>query len=250
MIYENTYHVGARDTDPFGQCRPSSLMDFLQEAATEAALELQVSREEMINRYHVFWMLARIWYRLDSPVFWNDEITVRTWHRGGKGVSMYRDFDLFRNGKPIGEAVSLWVLADLETRKLFRLSNIPEFDSTSGCEHCKERMLSKLRVPVPLKPVATRVLQYSDADVNGHVNNVRYADFACDALKLHQLGTGAYVSSVQLGYLKECGPGEQLQLSAGQGDGIWFVQGDGEEGTARFDAALTLSPLDSLRKKA
>ena len=64
MYYENTYRVGARDVDPFNQCRPSSMMDFLQEAATEAAVELHVSREEMVARYHVFWMLARIWYRL------------------------------------------------------------------------------------------------------------------------------------------------------------------------------------------
>lgn len=43
MYYENTYRVGARDVDPFNQCRPSSMMDFLQEAATEAAVELHVS---------------------------------------------------------------------------------------------------------------------------------------------------------------------------------------------------------------
>ena len=50
MYYENTYRVGARDVDPFNQCRPSSMMDFLQEAATEAAVELHVSREEMVAR--------------------------------------------------------------------------------------------------------------------------------------------------------------------------------------------------------
>lgn len=243
MIYENTYRVGARDTDPFNQCRPSSLMDFLQEAATEAAVELHVSREEMLRNYNVFWMLARIWYRLDKPLFWNDAITVRTWHRGGKGVSMYRDFDLLRNGEPVGEAVSLWVLADWETRKLFRLSQIREFDSTSGGDRCKKRTLSKLRVPVSLKPAGDRLLRYSDADVNGHVNNVRYADFTCDALELHKLGSNSFVSSLQLGYLKECGPGEILRISAGQGENMWYVQGDGEEGNARFDGALTLSPL-------
>lgn len=101
MYYENTYRVGARDVDPFNQCRPSSMMDFLQEAATEAAVELHVSREEMVARYHVFWMLARIWYRLDRPVCWDERVTIRTWHRGSRGASMYRDFDLLMDGKPI-----------------------------------------------------------------------------------------------------------------------------------------------------
>ena len=76
MYYENTYRVGARDVDPFNQCRPSSMMDFLQEAATEAAVEFHVSREEMVARYHVFWMLARIWYRLDRPVCWDERLSL------------------------------------------------------------------------------------------------------------------------------------------------------------------------------
>lgn len=245
MYFEETYRVGARDTDPFGLCRPSSLMDFLQETATKAAIALHASREEMIARYNAFWMLARAWYRLDQPVGWDDRLTIRTWHRGGKGVSMYRDFDILRDGAPIGEAVNVWVLAGLETRKLCRLAEIEEFDGTSGGALCKTRLLPKLRVPVQLGGGEVRALHYSDCDVNGHVNNVRYADFACDALHLQRLGAGRYVSSVQLGYLKECRAGESLTLSTGCRDGVWYVQGDGGEGKARFDAALTLSPLDN-----
>ena len=51
MFYEETYRVGARDTDPFNQCRPSSVLNFLQEAATRAAGELGVSREEIVDKY-------------------------------------------------------------------------------------------------------------------------------------------------------------------------------------------------------
>ena len=133
MYYEATFQVGARDTDLFGQCRPSAMMDFLQEAATGAAVALHVSREEMLRSHGVFWMLARIWYRLDAPVFWNERLTVQTWHRGGShGASMYRDFDLFRDGVRIGEGVSLWVLADAETRKLRRVSDLPAPPAGSG----------------------------------------------------------------------------------------------------------------------
>lgn len=157
---------------------------------------------------------------------------------------MYRDFDLLMDGKPIGEAVSVWVLADLDTHKLFRLGNVREFDDTSGGALCKEKLLPRLKVPVPLVPTQARALHYSDTDVNGHVNNVRYADFACDALEMQRLGQGRFVSSVQIGYLKECRAGETIRLSTGCANGTWYVQGDGEEGKPRFDAALTMSPLD------
>ena len=62
--------------------------------------------------------------------------------------------------------------------------------------------------------------------------------------KPERLG-GSFVSSAQLGYLKECRAGERLRLSAGTDNGTWYVQGDGPEGRPRFDAALTLSPLDN-----
>ena len=79
--------------------------------------------------------------------------------------------------------------------------------------------------------------------MNGHVNNVRYADLTCDVLDLQTRGKGQYVSSLQLGYLKECKAGETLRLSTGQADGIWYVRGDGPDGVPRFDAALELSPI-------
>lgn len=250
MYHEKRVQVEARDTDLFGLCRPSSLLDFLQETATEAADILHVGREEMIEKHHMFWMLARMWYRLDRPLFWKDVLTVRTWHRGSKGASMYRDFDLFREGESVGEAVSVWVLADFTTHRLCRLETLQELEDTSGGSLCKTKLLPKLRLPGSLTPVEQRFLHYSDCDINGHVNNVRYADFACDALRLDQMGSGSFVSSVQLGYLKECRAGESLRLSTGTFDGTWYVQGDGPEERPRFDAALTLSPLDNPRNGA
>ena len=243
MYFEKTYQVDSRDADPQGLCRPSSLLGYLQEAATRAAMDLGVARETMLERYNAFWMMARIWYRLEKPVYWDDPILVRTWHRGGKGASMYRDFDLFRNGEHIGEAVSVWVLADLDTRELFRLSKAVEFEGTSGGELCKTKILSKVRIPGPLTPEEARKLHYSDADINAHVNNVRYADFACDALHLETLGRGKYVSELQIGYLAECKPGETIEMSAGCFDDKWFVEGKGPEGAARFDVSVLLSAI-------
>lgn len=243
MYYEDTYRVGARDTDPFNQCRPSSMLNFLQEAATLAAVELHASRDEVAEKYRCFWMLVRLWYRLDKPLYWDDRLTVRTFHRGGKGVSMYRDFDLYRNGEPIGEAVSTWVMADLDTHKLLRLSDMEEFAGTTGGPLCKSVKLHRLPMPDQMRAAEERLLHYSDTDINGHVNNVRYADFACDAIHLEREGAGKFVSSFQISYLKECRPGESITLSAGQRDGTWCAVGADSAGVRRFESAITLENI-------
>ena len=243
MYYEDTYTVCSRDTDPFNQCRPSAILNFLQEAATRAAIDLHVSRWEMEEQYNCFWMLARLRYQLDKPIFWNDALTVRTFHRGNRGAALYRDFDLYRDGEWIGEAVSTWVLADLDNRKLLRLGQVAQLVDTTGGELCKSALLHKVRLPEGLRPAENRLLHYSDCDINGHVNNVRYADFACDAVHLEREGADRFVSSLQISYLKECRPGETIALSAGQEEGAWYVRGADQTGTDRFNASLTLDSL-------
>ena len=243
MYYEKDYVVDSRDIDPWYRCRPSGLTGMLQEAATQAACALHVSRDETMDKYHCFWMLARMWYRLDRPLSWGDRVTIRTWHRGAKGASTYRDFDLYVDGRPVGEAVSTWVLADVDTRKLFRMSGLEEFQGTDGGELCKEKTLSGLRLPQDMEKAEDRLMHYSDTDVNGHVNNVRYVDFLCDALHMEDLGPDRFVSSLQVGYLAECRAGETLELYTGRADGLWYVRGTDAAGKHRFDGAVELGDV-------
>ena len=115
VYYEDIYRVDSRDLDLFGHCRPSALLGHLQEAATQAACAIGVSRDEVVGRYHAFWMLARIRYELKRPLYWDEPLKLKTWHRGGRAAMMYREFDLSVNGEPVGQALSAWVLADLGT---------------------------------------------------------------------------------------------------------------------------------------
>lgn len=235
--------MDTRAVDLYNCCRPSALLGILQEAATDAAVVIHASRSEIVPKYHAFWMLARVWFGLDRPLRWNERLTVTTWHRGGKGAAMYRDFDLAVEGARVGEAVSTWVLADIDTHKLRRLSCIPDFADTGGGVLCKEKLLGKLRLPEGLALAERRRLHYSDTDINGHVNNSKYADYVCDALHMERLGRGHFVSSLQLGYLAECLPGEEISLLAGEQDGNYYVRGADTEHVARFDAVLTLGQV-------
>lgn len=244
MYFEGGYPIDSRDVDPWNHCKPSGLMGILQEAAVAAACELHASRPEMMEKYNLFWMLARMWYRLDRPLKWNETLNIRTWHRGGSGASSYRDFDLFVDGKPVGEAVSVWVLADADTHRLARMSKIEEFQGTDGGELCKDKSLSRFKLPQEMAAADHRAMHYSDTDINGHVNNVRYADFICDAIRMDQLGQDFYVSALQVDYLAECMAGETITLFTGEQDGLRYVRGADTAGKSRFEGAVTLTPLD------
>ena len=242
-VYEMDLRVDSRDVDLFNQCRPSAVLGLLQEAATQAALSLGVSGPQVLEKYNCLWMITRIWYELEAPLRWNNPVTVKTWHRGVSGVSSYRDFDLYRDGKPIGQGTSVWVMVDADSRKLFRLKQLTEFEGTDGGELKKTVKLHRIAMPEQFDRRVQRDMRYSDTDINGHVNNIHYADFACDSLHLEALGQGKFVRSLQIGYINECKAGETIFVdTAARGDEL-FARGEGTDGAERFDFCLTLADL-------
>ncbi len=242
-VYEMEFRVDSRDVDLFGQCRPSALLGIFQEAATQAALRLGASGPEILKKYNCLWMVTRSWVELDAPLRWNDAITVRTWHRGASGASTYRDFDIIRDGEPMGQGSTVWVMVDVDSRKLFRMRMLEEFQGTDGGERKKTVKLRRPAMPESFDGRVRRDLHYSDTDINGHVNNIHYADFACDSLHLERLGQDRFVRSFQIGYVSECRAGESIWVdTAVRGDEL-FARGEGEDGVERFDFTLKLGEL-------
>ena len=238
--YEHKTVIDTRDVDGRGHCRPSALLGHLQEAATLAAEDMGFGRKRLMERYGAFWMLVRMWYELKRPLRWGEELSVHTWHRGGKGASMYRDFDLYVNGEYVGQAVSVWALVSLRERKMLRLSQIPELDGTGGGERNKDILLSRLCLPEQMELAEQRLMHYSDTDINGHVNNTRYADFACDAIRADLLPANMFVAGMQLGYHAECRAGERVDMLVADSEGSRYVRGIDETGKTRFDGRIFL----------
>lgn len=246
MYFEKTYEIDSRDVDCFSLCRASALLGYLQDAAGGAALAFGAANHQMVEKHRHCWMVTRTRFALDRPLPMGGALTLKTWHRGGDKPLMYRDFDLILDGQAVGQALSIWVLVDLDHHTMTRPDHFPEFPGTDGGELIRDTKLPKLRLPGELAPVEARTFHYSDTDANGHVNNTRYADLLCDAVRLQNAPTGSFVRAMHIDYLRECKAGETLGLSLGQDGGVSYVRGVGPEGEARFQGALTLeknSPL-------
>lgn len=243
LYYEHKINIDSRDVDGKGYCRPSALLGHLQEAGTIAAERGGFGREVLLSQHSAFWMLARMWYRLERPLRWSEEVTIRTWHRGAKTALMYRDFDIFVGDEWVGEAVSGWVLADMDSRKLLRLGAVAVLEGTSGGELCKSKNLSKVRMPAEMRLADRRKMRYSDTDINAHVNNTRYADFACDAWEMENCPDDRFLAEMQLGYVAECRAGEEIDMMVGSQDDTCYVQGVDSEGNVRFQVRMGFQSL-------
>lgn len=246
LYYEHQINIDSRDVDGNGHCRPSALLGHLQEAGTLAAERGGFGREVLLSQHRAFWMLARMWYRLERPLHWGEQVTIRTWHRGAKTALMYRDFDIFVGDEQVGEAVSGWVLADLDSHKLLRLGSVTVLEGTDGGALCKSKNLSKVRVPKEMELAERRKMRYSDTDINAHINNTRYADFACDAVGMENCPCDTFLTEMQLGYVAECKAGEEIDILVGSVDENHFVQGKDPEGNVRFEVQMAFKTVDQV----
>ena len=242
-ITEVTFRVDSLDVDMFNQCRPSAVLGYLQEAATQAAIELGASGPEIYEKYNCLWMVSRNWVELEAPLRWNEAFTIQTWHRGGTGVATYRDFDIFRDGVRIGQAVAQWVMVDADTHKLYRMRDVTEFQGTDGGERKKSIKLHRVPSPGEFSVAGKRYLGYSDTDINGHINNIHYADYACDALHLEQHSQGRFVREFQISYIGECRAGEELTMETEMEENHLYARGVGPQGDSRFEYAMTLGDI-------
>ena len=240
--YERNFTVRSSDADARGLCRPSALLCFLQDMATEHAAILDIERDYLVKEYHAAWLLVRSWFRLDRPLRQDETVTIRTWHRGAGGLIIYRDFDLTVDGVPVGEAVTAWVVADLTTRKMLRPKSIEHIALSPVPETVKDRQLRLIRTPQGRQAVYTKTVRYSDLDVNGHMNNTRYADVALDALSPAEL-EGRFIGEMQINYSLECRLGDRLLVSRYLEENTCYIDGCGEDDTRRFEAMVYFSPL-------
>lgn len=238
--YTARFQLASQDIDCHYRIRPATLLGFLQDASADAAAQFHATREEMVEKYDLFWMVARVRYRLTAPICWGQELTIQTWHRGADKTLMFRDYLLSVDGKEVGRATTVWVLCSLTTRKLARFSSFPEFEGTDGGDLCWDTKVPHLRLPQSLVTAERRLLHFSEMDVNGHINNTRYADFMCDALGDKLADPQCFVSELQIGYLEECRPGETLEVQLAQADGRFYLQGLGPNASPRFQGYLVL----------
>ena len=233
------YNVGSGETDLFNRLRPSSLLAFLQDAATLHAEELNLSRDELIGSTGGIWVMSRLWYELYENIPGGVTLEVKTWHRGAKGTFFYRDFEISVGGVAKGRAVSAWLVVDKEKRRIIRPSVLEDVSELGMVENGYDIELGRIKPKVCLKEIMKRRVNYSDLDINRHLNNTKYMDIICDAMHMEDM-TGKYINCFQINYIGECRAGEEISIIAGKEDENVYLTGIDLEKKARFESVVSL----------
>lgn len=236
-FYTKSYLIDTTHVDQMNNIRPSVMLSFFQDMATDHAAIMGISRDYLARNYNACWLVARTWYKLSRPLKVGKTVTIKTWHRGVSPLIVYRDFDLFVEDELVGEGVSGWVVADIDDRKMLRPESVAEIVSSPVPETVKEKTLRPIRRPKDAAHVYARTVRYSDLDLNGHMNNTRYADLVLDAFTPEEM-EGRFIAEMQLNYSQECKWGETMEVARKMDGDSCYIDGCCGDSQRRFEANL------------
>ena len=209
--FSKNYTITCYEADANQLMRPTAMLDLMQEAANVNASTLGFGYDEMMNS-NTAWVLSRIHVKFNNTPKWRDEVNLKTWHKGVSKLFYLRDFILSdKEGNPMILATTSWLIIDMNTRRLVRNSDLALSDTAM---HAIETPADKVVIPVDIEPELVRKhpVTWSEIDTNGHVNNVKYAVWAIDAVKTEDIKERP-LKELLINYDAEVMPGDVVKIS-------------------------------------
>lgn len=233
-IWSEEYPIYWYDTDRNGHLKMSAIANYLQESAWRHANHLGFGYEDAQKR-NEFWVIISLMIRMVGSPVWGEKIVVETWPKGVDRLFAYRDFKMMDiRGNVIGAATSAWMILDQATRRpksVDIVKPVLHLATHQDVLDCNPPLLHPLKETATIEP---RKVRFSEADQNGHVNNIRYLDWSVDALpaEWHRKNR---IRTMVINYLSEVREDEMMQIATGPvEDHSVHVQGMREDGKVIF----------------
>ena len=144
--------------------------------------------------------------------------SIRRFQYTDMGENVYRLFTdrnfaiLNKEGNPVGYARSVWAMISMETRKPADLLTLHGGNITNYvCD--KECPIGKPgRIKVAQQaPVAEYLTKYSDIDINGHVNSIKYIEHILDLFPMETFKEKS-IRRFEMAYVAESYYGDTLSF--------------------------------------
>ncbi|HON71415.1 acyl-[acyl-carrier-protein] thioesterase [Tenuifilum sp.] len=161
----------------------TALFNYLQEIAWEHAHLLGYGWEHLLQKGW-FWALSRVEVEIYRLPAWTDEVVLLTWPRGVDGIFALRDFEVYDHlGNKIIAATSSWLVLNIQTRRPVRAEWYSDFDyaTRSSLGRNATKLVEQSVSPEFSEKFDVRI---GDIDMNQHVNNVRYIDWAYNTFSI------------------------------------------------------------------
>ncbi|MCK9182021.1 MAG: thioesterase [Fibrobacteraceae bacterium] len=197
------FTVRFSDCDPSSRMRISSFFDFMEETAILDAEENGFGIWKMVEMGYTF-VVSRMKLRINHIPRWGEKLKVSTWTKSfyEHKVALRDYFITDEQGHAIAEATSSWLSVNLKTGRAEDPEKAPFVPELYPDESALSEDLELFEPRPDPRLVLTKKASFSDLDLNRHVNNCRYVDWAFDALFIEGQKDKC-IRSIQMNYLTQ-----------------------------------------------
>ena len=211
--------------------------NYLIHAASSHAGERGFGFNDMSER-HTAWVLSRLAIEMKEYPTAFDKINLYTWIDEVGRLFTSRCFELAdENGKTFGFARSIWAAIDVETRRptLLDIARLSAYVTDRPCPIEKPGKIAAVENETEGIPYS---IKYSDLDINGHFNSVKYIEHLLDLFDIDQFKTRE-IGRLEIAYQSEGKQGMPLTLHKAESDPDKQDMAICHEGKAICRAAVT-----------
>lgn len=137
-----------------------------------------------LNREHKTWVLSRLAIEMEHFPVAYDRIAIETWVDGVMRFFTSRNFAVTdaATGQPYGYGRSVWAMIDTDTRQPCDILALKDGLIEQYLKRDKPCPIAAPgRVKIGTAELTdSKTMRYSDIDINGHVNSVKYIEHVLD----------------------------------------------------------------------
>jgi len=203
------FRIRSYEMNAAGVASVQTICNYLQEIASLHAARLGVAVDVLFKK-NLTWVLSRLHLKMDHYPTWGDEVIVETWPSGMKGLFATREFIVYdyRQNK-IGLATTSWMILDLKKQKPIKMPDFIEAIDIPEYPRAIDDDFKKLPPLIRSDAEKQFNVRYSDLDINQHVNNVNFIEWAIESVP-PEIFKKKRMTDLEIGFRAESRYGDRI----------------------------------------
>ena len=216
ITYKERYYVKSSEVDIHQTLKLSSLLKILQDLATEGSKILNAGTDKTLAKGYL-WVFSKLQININRLPRYEETVNLSTYPNEMMHFIYPRTFEIKDlDNNMLVKATSMWCLIDTNTRKIV----LPSETGVGVKSDIKADPMTKI-VAKDNKLIESRIVKYTDLDLNKHLNNTRYLDFICD-LYDSKFFIDHRINKINIAFHQEVKEGEIVDIYASS-DNNYFL---------------------------
>lgn len=220
MFVEHDFFIGLRDIDFKNNLKIKSMFSYLEDIG---GIHSNIAGYGLLDipEKHKSWILLNWKLKFIRRPHYAETLHLKTWSRKIDRIYAYRDFEVFdEKNEKVAIASSKWALVDTQKLSICKIDEDILNAYTTEDVTVFDEEITKLNEPQKFLDCCETQVTRDMIDINGHVHNLNYIDFAIQVIPFEIMRNA---KEVEVMYKKEIRDNSKIKCFYTIEDGFHYA---------------------------